>query len=158
MCFLMCLCCLTFSSCLFLVDGFLVLTSGLHWSIPGPQVLSHLPPHKNVWIRIISSTAGNLQAPHFPLLCATCLPSNAQVKIPQRLLLLRSPSPPHTLGPNPRILLIPLASTSAATSMLQSHSPGKYPVKIKISLSIFIIVFNKSFQSPESVRACGPDK
>ncbi|MEQ2230322.1 hypothetical protein ILYODFUR_028058, partial [Ilyodon furcidens] len=135
---------------------FPVLTSGLHWSIPGPQALSHLPPHKNFWI--ISSTAGNLQAPHFPLLCATCSPSNAQVKIPQRLLFLRSPSPPHTLGPNPRILLIPLPSSSAATTMLQSHSPWKYPVKIKISLSIFIIVFNKSFQSPESVHACGSDK
>ncbi|MED6240455.1 hypothetical protein ATANTOWER_021411 [Ataeniobius toweri] len=56
---------LTFSSCLFLVKGFPVLTSGIHWSVPGSQASSHLSPNKIFWTT--SSMAGKLKAPHFPL-------------------------------------------------------------------------------------------
>ncbi|MED6261577.1 hypothetical protein ATANTOWER_007070 [Ataeniobius toweri] len=59
--------------------GFPVLTPGSCWKIPGPKVSSHLAPRKIFWE--ISSTAGKLKAPHFPLLCATCSPFNAQIKI-----------------------------------------------------------------------------
>ncbi|KAK5610504.1 hypothetical protein CRENBAI_003833 [Crenichthys baileyi] len=61
------------------------LTSGSYWRIPGPQVLSHLPPHKIFWI--MSFMAGNLKAPHFPV---------TQVKIIKYSLFLRPPSPSHT--------------------------------------------------------------
>ncbi|KAK5601853.1 hypothetical protein CRENBAI_019689 [Crenichthys baileyi] len=91
---------------------FPVLTPGSYWRIPGPQISSHLPPHKI--FRIISSTAGNLKASHFPLHCATCVPSDAQVNI-LNTLFLRPPS--HILTElTPQIALISMALLSEATS------------------------------------------
>ncbi|MEQ2226681.1 hypothetical protein ILYODFUR_029852, partial [Ilyodon furcidens] len=67
-------------------------------------ISSHLPPNNNFWLP--ASMAGNLNAPHFPHLCATCPSSNAQVKT-SNLLPHCLPSLPHTLRPKLRIPLIP---------------------------------------------------
>ncbi|MED6277333.1 hypothetical protein CHARACLAT_012318 [Characodon lateralis] len=88
-----------------LVQGFPLLTPGSYRRTPGPQDPSHLPARKIFWI--ISSTVGNLKAPYSALHCAICSPSNAQVKI----------------------LLIFLASSSAATITLQSISLLKNPIQ-----------------------------
>ncbi|KAK5624048.1 hypothetical protein CRENBAI_019925 [Crenichthys baileyi] len=66
---------------------FPVLTSGVHWSVPGPQAIYLLTIHfgqSPPWLATWS------KAPYFPHLCATCPSSNAQVKI-LRLPLLHLP-------------------------------------------------------------------
>ncbi|MEQ2238438.1 hypothetical protein ILYODFUR_033080 [Ilyodon furcidens] len=124
----MCLHSLTLSSHLFIVKGFPVLTSGLHCSIPGPQAIYLLT-------RFPEKCPPQLATSRF-------LISLYSVQ-PVRPLALKSTSSniscfsalhihlTHTIGPKPRILLIPLASSSALTMMLQSISPVKNPVRTR---------------------------
>ncbi|MEQ2244422.1 hypothetical protein ILYODFUR_016980 [Ilyodon furcidens] len=110
--------------------------------------------------------AGSLKAPHFPLLYATCSPRTLKSRSSDAPCFLPYISISHTLGPNPQILFIPLASSSAATSKpafisfliiliillllttpllpLQSISPVK---NLRITISNHLIIyFNKPFK------------
>ncbi|MED6237233.1 hypothetical protein ATANTOWER_021159 [Ataeniobius toweri] len=109
---------LTFSSCLFLVQCFLVVTSGVHWSVPGSQA---------IYLQTITS---GCQPPWLATLMLLIFLTSVQPVLPPTL---KSRPPIYCLiafllylthsDLNFGFRSFPLASSSASTMTLESHIP-----------------------------------